>query len=1269
MSRGGRATVVALLALAMGLPSTAIAKARLPAGRVDPSVKERLGRSSEERQAAELARVLAAPGGGPLALAAALQWSRLVASLPPALAVTVTDGALAVPRSGVTGQWTREVLAQVRAGLPGAPQPADHSYVTQWSWLGPIGDEHGTALARSGPVELAAGKSPAALPKTVRGRQGDLHWAEPPAGFVVAGKRAAFEELVDRPDDAEIFVQTCVRPRSGTGTAALLRWGTEGAARIWLGTHELPGIAAKPETAGLGDQPPELPNVDELAVTLTGGWQRILVKLAPAGARLGLSLRVVDLRGVPLAVDSTASCPAVTAQDPVQEPAAASLTDAVAGLWWPEGAPLRPELASALLQMSWHGWPMPKPLEERLLALEPDDLPANVAVALAHASLAGEAGDRLDRLAAWAERLPAEPELMVARAASLEESGRAAEGHRLWVAWSKVHGQQPEQSSTAACRVRARLWRRISADRAATQLLQACAQRWPDVPAVQRDLALRWVAAERWDQAAQIYAKLADQAPDADALAQAVAAWVEAGKPENAAAVATKLFAAFPGRSRALEVLARAWLDEGDLDKAQQWLNKVPVDLRRTQWLELAARLAARQGASDVAATWLRKALTLSPQRTDLRARLKRLRQDSDVLALRRRDLVALAQAERGARRTDAQEIRWRQVVLQALGNGQQARREAELTYFGPGATGTHTVSIDYAPSLSQADVLQALVIRADGQIDRQVAQTVDRFTEDDSGMYFDLERISLTFKNLRPGDAVLVEHEIRDLGPAPFGLVFGDLLPLGESVAVRQSEVAVQLPEHMSLQYALFDPTRPDAVQVQPQVSLVGRADEGGPWRQWLWQLGPMRAVPVEADAPGDTELAPYLHVSTSRSWDEAARWYASVLEEAIPPRGQDSFLRDLAVRLTQGKATPEAKVRAIFDWTRSQVRYVGLEFGIHSLKPHPAREVAQRQFGDCKDKASLIVALLGEVGIDAQVALVRTADNGPLADGVASLGVFNHAIAWVPALGWWLDATANRNSVVEFPSGDAGAMALLIGAQGRAQLQKLPDMPGDRELEHLATTIVLSDDGSAALTWQVKLQGAVAAETRARLAAAASRKERLEQDLAARWPGIALDAVQASGIEPIADSVELSASGHLGGWGQRQDDQWVLTPMRPGHTWSEQLAAAQDRKTDLVLPRPLRIRETMKIQVPAGWRVAHMPSLGMGSSALGKAQMTVEASGQSVTVQLSLEFANRRIKVEQYGQLRSWLAQVDAMLGAPVALERTAEEPAAQGDTRGAP
>lgn len=1138
-----------------------------------------------------------------------------------------------------------------------APHGGRAGQVVALSWLGPFGDEHGTALARVAEVEAEAIHRPAAVPQqNWRGRQGPVSWREL-ARAPHPEPTVMLDELVDRPDDALVYVQSWIKPlRADQAGRVTIRLGVDGPARLWLGGKELgvqgrdsPGIAAKPETYGIDAAVVALPAVDELTAVLRPGWQRLLVKLAPAGASLPLSIRVLDGNGAPLAVESAALPVGASAVAGEEPPLVAAEPDRAAGLRWPEGSPLTGDLAAALLQMAWHGWPMPKALEERLLELDVADLPALPQVAVAHALLPGEAGDRVARLAAWRQRMPADVSLLVAHARALDEAGQTTEAHRQWLQFAEQTGKQAELESVDACRTRVAIWSHMAADRAANGLLLQCLQKWPSVPRLLRDRAHRLAAADEWRAAADLHAQAVRLLDVPESRGEWVTALAESGQLAKAEVEAEKLLQMAPLRTRLWENLARYHLADGELAKAQALLLRVPVAQRRTQWHDLAGQLAQRQGQRSAAIDYLRTAAALSPQRADLRARLQLLAQGSAFYAEARRDLLAMVQRERAQPRLHPLEVRLRQTLMHSLGNGQQARYEAEVWYLGPGAPASHQSEIDYAPSLSEASVLQAVVVRADGKIERQVGQEVDRFTEDASGMYFDLERLTLKFQNLRPGDAVVVEHATHDLAPAPFGLVFGELVALGDVVPVREVQVAIRLPQGMALHAQVRDHAQPDR-KFLPDTRIVGRVEEGGPWQQWSWNLGPFAAAANEAQGPGATEQVAYLHASSFGGWPDVVQWYQGLLREALPARGADPLLRDLAARLAQGKPTAEAKVRAVYDYARSQVRYVGLEFGIHSIKPHTAREVAQRQFGDCKDKATLIVALLGELGIDAELALVRTADHGQLSDSIASLGVFNHAIAWVPELGWWLDATATHHGPLELPAGDTGGMALRIRPRG-AKVEVLPTADFAGELAQSSAELRLDGHGGAALTWSGQWRGLAAAMAR-QLLATGSQKEKLESEIAGRWPSLQAAEVQVSGVDPHADAVTAELAGRVTTWGQRQGHGWLLAPVRPQRPWQELLARAETRKSPLVLEAPVHETETVRVLLPAGWRAKSLPGQQKLAWQRCRFELTARPIAGGLEVVHHLEIPQVRISADGYGEFRSWLAQVDAALRAEIAV-----------------
>ena len=1296
-----------LLVLASALPCLArpAPKPHRPPAKVQALGGSVVAKSAETLALAAAAQRLGALRGrgllAPGTIADALAIGRLSGAVPPALLADALEplavrwlGDKAAARTP-TGTVLRTLVlaAARRTGRTAGVERWQESdgQVQAWAWLGPFGDEHGSAFDREGPVELQARRSRHDVARAEAephiGRQGPVRWQPVPLALQIGTARLPLDELVDRSDDAIVYAQAWIKPdKPGQ---VYLRLAADGPVRVWLDGAPLLQVSAKPELHGIAAGCPDLPEIDTATVTLQAGWQRLLVKLAPSAASLPLSLRFTDLRGEPVAIASLPLAPtdvqaavASTTADAVPElgfqtddslPA-----DAVAGVRWPLSGSVKgqsPHVArgmlAALVALAWHGWPMAAALSERLLAAFPEELPAVAQVALAHAMLAGEPGDRIDRLRQWQTLLPDSAELLVAQAEAIDGMGKTAAAHRLWREWATRTGRDPEDESVRACLVRSGLWTRLGADLVAKGLLHRCGANWPDVPELLEALARDAAARDQLTQAAAHLGHLARLEPGALARQMAwLTALIDAGDTAAAQTLGIAIEQQFPGRSRAAEAVAQMWLAEQQPERADATLQRLPGHLQRTASLELRGRIAARLGQREAAIAHLRAAVAAAPSRPELRARLQLLRPDGDFFAPYRRDLVALARREATQPLAYPVESRLRQTVIQVVGNGQQARYDAEVIYIGRGSDGSRDVTIEYAPTLSRAEVLQAAVVHQDGRVERTATQEVEAINEDDSGMYYDLERITLGFRNLRPGDAILVEYTVRDLGPTPFGLVFGELMPLGDDHPVRETEVVVQLPAGTPFFHALHDPLASNG-PLAPNGSLAAQKpppqlarkllpasgadrDDQGPWDQWRLQLGPMAAVSFEERMPGLTDVVPYLHLSSFPSWAAAARWYAGLMAEALPPRGTDPALRELALRLTQGATTTEQKVRAIHAYATMQVRYVGLEFGIHSLKPHPAREVLQRQFGDCKDKATLMTALLGEVGIDAQPVLVRTLDQGRLHDAVASLGVFNHAIAYVPELDWWLDATATHHGPFELPDADAGGTALRIPVRQGTATAAVPDKPvrlpeplPNAQFQHEAIELHVATDGSARLTLSLQAKGLPAAQVRARLWAAQTRKERLEQDLAPRFPGIEVQTVAVQGIDPPADAVSVQVEGRVPQWARVRQGGLATAPLRPPQPYLQVLAPLDKRVHELALSYGFRDVTRLRVLPPPGWQVTRLPTAVQLPWQGGQFDLEVqqEPTG-AATLTATFALGGRRVAAAAYPAMRQWLGAVDAAL-----------------------
>jgi len=184
------------------------------------------------------------------------------------------------------------------------------------------------------------------------------------------------------------------------------------------------------------------------------------------------------------------------------------------------------------------------------------------------------------------------------------------------------------------------------------------------------------------------------------------------------------------------------------------------------------------------------------------------------------------------------------------------------------------------------------------------------------------------------------------------------------------------------------------------------------------------------------------YIWVSTHKDWAEffggIAKDYAAVLNAPLPKTLQGW------VKVAAKKKTAKEQILFLMEHMSRNFRYFG-DWRRHNggLVPRTLAEIEKSRYGDCKDLASLLTAMLRGLKMDAHVALVRRGENawGHEPDYVLpDMSRFNHAIVEVKNGSeiYWLDATNPVSSLQPFPD-ISGRPAWIMEPAGR--FERLPD------------------------------------------------------------------------------------------------------------------------------------------------------------------------------------------------------------------------------------
>jgi hypothetical protein len=225
-------------------------------------------------------------------------------------------------------------------------------------------------------------------------------------------------------------------------------------------------------------------------------------------------------------------------------------------------------------------------------------------------------------------------------------------------------------------------------------------------------------------------------------------------------------------------------------------------------------------------------------------------------------------------------------------------------------------------------------------------------------------------------------------------------------------------------------------------------------------WEANQVAEVAWEESGPRWEYRAPTLWLTTVESWDALAAWYGGLVS------GRSDLGPELSARvdaLTAGLKEPRAIIDRLTAVVATDVRYVGLEFGLAGYQPHHCAEVWAQRYGDCKDKANLLRAMLAHKGIRSHLVLLDTRGMGRVHRPSPSWLQFNHVILAVEAAGageyMYCDPTVERLPAGELSLRDL-AREILILRDGKAEWAQTRD-----ELKsgiHVTAELTLADNGA---------------------------------------------------------------------------------------------------------------------------------------------------------------------------------------------------------------
>jgi Domain of Unknown Function with PDB structure (DUF3857)/Transglutaminase-like superfamily len=248
--------------------------------------------------------------------------------------------------------------------------------------------------------------------------------------------------------------------------------------------------------------------------------------------------------------------------------------------------------------------------------------------------------------------------------------------------------------------------------------------------------------------------------------------------------------------------------------------------------------------------------------------------------------------------------------------------------------------------------------------------------------LYTDVRVKALEFPEANPGNVVGYEYVQRK---RPF--VFEDAWEFQDRLPVVTARFQLQLPSGWEFTTDWFN-----YADQKPQTPAPN---------QYIWEIRNLPGVEIEPAMPPWHSVAgwagvkyfprdPAMRAKTSGSWQDIGLWYDGLTQSS---RASSPAIHQKVTELTSGISDPLQKMRVLTDYMQKNIRYMAVEIGIGGYQPHPAPEVFAHQFGDCKDKVTLLGAMLHEIGIESYYVLIDD-HRGVIHPDYPSIHHINHVI-----------------------------------------------------------------------------------------------------------------------------------------------------------------------------------------------------------------------------------------------------------------------------------
>ncbi len=542
-------------------------------------------------------------------------------------------------------------------------------------------------------------------------------------------------------------------------------------------------------------------------------------------------------------------------------------------------------------------------------------------------------------------------------------------------------------------------------------------------------------------------------------------------------------------------------------------------------------------------------------------------------------------------------------------------------------------VVIPFSTEHQRVKILYAYTITPDGKIvkpDKKAFNVVYPPFVSEAPIYSDLKYQTISMPAVTKGAIIKYAFEVETFKPYMKNEFWATNFFQGE-YPVKEATFTAYIPKDRYYKFKTYN--------MEEQEATPEKQDEGN-FTILKWELHDVPAIEKEPSMPPIGEIAKKVTITSLKSWNQVASWYSELAKEAIEP---DKTIIELANKLTSNCKTEDEKIRKIYNFVAQNIRYVGMEFGINGYKPHKASQILKNRYGDCKDHATLLIALLKASGIKGYPVLIPTSSKSNMDKELPIPTAFNHEIAAIrksdgPFL--YMDTTSDFVPFGQIPPSDQGRNVLTVDVEGeRGIVEVTPVAPSEENVEGFEGNFRLSYFGKLEGNFSFIYKGVYSIYERARLIGATKRSiKRHVEELASKVsPGFDVKSFKLSNFHDLnVPDVKIEIAGDDRNYGTVTSHLILAKFPTPTYSRIVNLVAPKSRKYPYVVGYKMSKLAKVTLKLPEGYHLYIKPENFYYENRVGSFSIRWEVEKGTVSMESLMLLKKEKISPEEYQDLR---------------------------------